>query len=154
MTGPHPAEYCSGQDVRLRSWSQWLAMAAERGLHPAHDEDPRAVLVIHRGRLIEPERWPRLSRPRIYVALDDHGPVYVGQTTRPLTDRIRSHFGTMQTLDSRAKADLWRGMVTAAFPDPGPADLCAIERRAADWLLPWQHVAGRRHPRPAPSPET
>lgn len=129
---------------RLVDWRSWLQLSTT----PATTSTEQAMfeLRLDGGRIAELEAWPLSPAPRIYVAYDDAGPVYVGQTCRPLVARIRSHVGNQRTSTQLRKAGTWRFIVAAAFEHLAHGELDQLERSAAMWLLPQQHRAGRRHP--------
>ena len=138
---PHHAQH----DLRLDDWTSWLKLSATPTV--ASMSDTRRKLHIRGGRIVNAETWPTEPASRIYVAFDDCGPVYVGQTTHPLLIRIRNHFANQRSESQRRKAGTWRFLVSAAWPDLQPGDLDRLERSAAEWLLPLRHRTGRRHPR-------
>lgn len=129
----------------LYDWTQWLRLSTtppSSAPATAHE-----LLHVRGGVIIDPDRWPPQAVPRLYAAYDDHGPVYVGQTTNPLTTRIRNHFGNQRSPEQRLKAGSWSYVVSAAFAELDRYDLDRLERSAADWLLPLRTRVGRRHPR-------
>lgn len=134
------------EDRRLHRWVQWLSLSAT----PTPDDPCEALrlLHLHGGQIVDIAEWPLAHSPRIYVAVDDIGPVYVGQTCHRLADRLRRHFSAQVSLDQRLKAGTWRGVASASFSGLGQGELNALERRAAEWAVPSRHRQGRRHPRP------
>ncbi|GAA0202870.1 hypothetical protein GCM10008944_20680 [Cytobacillus oceanisediminis] len=137
----------SAVDPRLRRWNRWLSLSATPV--PERADEALLLLSVRRGTLLDSEAWPEEVLPRIYVAVDDAGPVYVGQTSDRLDARIRRHFSSQATRDQRVKAGTWRGVASASFPLLAQGELSDLERRAADWVLPVRHRRGRRHPRSA-----
>lgn len=132
----------------LEDWTTWLDLSAT----PAVTSRAAATIRFHLdgGRILDPDSWPADSASRVYVVYDDAGVVYVGQTSLPLPVRIRSHFSNQRTRDQQHKAGTWRVLVNAAFPGLRPGELDALERSAAEWLLPLRHRTGRRHPKYRP----
>ncbi|WP_311209500.1 MULTISPECIES: GIY-YIG nuclease family protein [unclassified Aeromicrobium] len=132
-------------DRRLRRWAQWLSLSTTPT--PEGPDDPVRLLDLEGGRIVHAPAWPLEERPRIYVAVDDVGPVYVGQTCDRLEVRVRRHFSAQVSLDQRMKAGTWRGVASASFPGLALGELNILERRAAEWVVPFRHRRGRRHPR-------
>lgn len=133
-------------DRLIDDWVSWLELSNTPVQRT--DEQVHERLQVHAGVVTHPQDWPTETGARIYVAHDDCGPAYVGQTNRLLLTRVRLHFGNQRTAQQRLKAGSWQFVVSAVFEGITPDGLDECERAAADWLLPRRHRIGRRHPRP------
>jgi GIY-YIG catalytic domain-containing protein len=140
-----PQSQLPSPDPRLLDWAAWLALSGTPDV--ASLAEAMRKLTVRGGTLTDSDAWPTESGPRIYVAFDDQGAVYVGQTTRLLETRIRGHFARQRSAAQQRKAGTWEFVVSAAFRELRHGDLDRLERSAAEWLLPLRHRKGRRHPR-------
>lgn len=130
----------------LGDWATWLTLSSTPDY--TSSSQPLELLELQCGHPVNVDAWPSQIAPRVYVAFDETEAVYVGQTSQPLAQRIRRHFGARSTPDQRRKASTWRYVVSVAFTDLAHGELDQLEASAADWVLPLRRRAGRRHPRP------
>jgi hypothetical protein len=129
----------------LRDWVRWLTLSKTPDYTAA--SHPLEVLAVRRGELVDPLVWPYGAAARVYVAFDGSEAVYVGQTTMPLVERVRLHFGNQSTVDQREKAGTWEFIVSVAFAGLQHGQLGRLESSAANWVLPAHRRVGRRYPR-------
>jgi hypothetical protein len=120
--------------VQGRDWRAWL-----RGTGKTPVSDPLLAFAVVDGRPMG--EWPTVSGPRIYLALDEGGRyLYVGQTCRPLWERVVEHARHRNSTD-------WAWVISAAFDELSKRELDTLERSAARWFLPFDALVGRRYPR-------
>lgn len=129
----------------LGDWVRWLTLSKTPDYTAA--SRPLESLMVRRGEILDPLVWPNGATPRVYVAFDGSEAVYVGQTTMPLLERVRLHFGNQSTIDQREKAGTWEFIVSVAFARLKHGQLGRLESSAANWVLPTNRRLGRRHPR-------
>jgi len=145
LTHWHTAILTGDSHILLADWITWLTLSRT----PMYSKrlDPTITHHVRDGVLVEPDLWPKEQCPQIYVAYDDEGAVYVGQSCQVLGARLKQHFGNQSTPAQQFKAGSWRTIVSATWDELQHGRLDQLEAAAAQWVLPKSHRAGRRHPR-------
>lgn len=118
-------------DSAARDWQSWLT---SRGL-----DDPDAMTAHAVSDLVE-GRTPPATGTRIYCALTTGGvAAYVGQTRRPLAERIGEHVRCGNAKD-------WAWVVSVSAAGLTAPELDRLERSAHLWMVPHSRRRFRKTP--------
>lgn len=118
-------------ETTAADWATWLA---DQGI-----TDSEAMTAYLVGDLLA-DRSVALSGHRVYCAIGREGlAAYVGQTRRPLAQRIAGHA-------RKGNAASWSWIISVNVAEMSAVEVDRLERSAHKWMLPLSRRLGRRTP--------